>query len=494
MPRHCCRLLAISVLVLLFSFPPAALAETKPKTTTTAASGVNAARLSAVDALLQKAVADHQIPGAVVIVGHNGRVVYRKAFGSRSLEPCRERMTLDTIFDMASLTKPMATATSVMRLVEYGQVRLNDPVAKYIPEFGKNGKEEITVRQLLIHYSGLREDLDLKQPWSGSDTAFRMAMDEKPIDPPGSRFRYSDINYEVLGFLVERVSGMPLDKYAQVHIFEPLKMTRTRFQPPAAWLPKIAPTEYDEHNVMLRGVVHDPTARRMGGVAGHAGLFSTADDVAKLARAFLDRKTILSPAAFEKMTTPEQPPNATAVRGFGWDLDTAYSSNRGELLPVGSYGHTGFTGTSLWIDPTTKTYIIVLTNAVHPKLGGGSAVPLRSKVATAVAASLKLSPSEEAKARLISITGYNEAAAAARRISARNGKVKLGIDVLEQRNFDVLQNGKKEADRPGHQPHRPGFAGPPHHRRPEKRVRAGTGGHLQSGARCHREARHHGHR
>ncbi len=447
MPKHGFRLLAIS-LILLAVASPASLAQKKPaqnpKAGATAMQGVSASRLAAIDEVIQKAISEHQIPGTVVLVGHNGRVVYRKAFGYRSLEPRRERMTLDTIFDMASLTKPIATATSVMRLVESGQVRLNDPVAKYIPEFGKNGKEEITVRQLLTHYSGLREDLDLKQPWSGSDAAFRMAMDEKPIDPPGSRFRYSDINYEVLGFLVQRVSGMPLDQYAQVHIFAPLKMTHTRFQPPASWVPKIAPTEYDEHNVMLRGVVHDPTARRMGGVAGHAGLFSTADDVAKLARAFLDRKTILSPASFDKMTTPEQPPNATAVRGFGWDLDTAYSSNRGELLPVGSYGHTGFTGTSLWIDPTTKTYIIILANAVHPRLGNGNAVPLRSKVATVVAAALKLSPSEESKARLVSITGYNEAAAAARRVFARNGKVKLGIDVLKQRNFDLLQDGKKK--------------------------------------------------
>jgi uncharacterized protein YbbC (DUF1343 family) len=435
------RLRRLAVILLIVLSAASLHAQKKPKKAAAPKSGP--ATLSVVDTIVKKAIADQQVPGAVVVIGHNGRVVYRKAFGMRSLEPRREPMTLDTIFDMASLTKCMATATSVMRLVEYGQVRLNDPVAKYLSEFGKNGKEEITVRQLLTHYSGLRPDLDLKQPWSGADTAFRMIMDEKPVNPPGARFLYSDINYETLGFLVERVSSLPVDKYAQVHIFEPLKMARTRFVPPESWLKKIAPTEFDERGVMLRGVVHDPTARRMGGVAGHAGVFSTAGDVAKFAQAFLDRKTILSPLSIEKMTTPEQPPNATAVRGFGWDLDTPFSSNRGDFLPVGSYGHTGFTGTSLWIDPTTNTYIIILTNSVHPRNKGGGAVSLRSKIATAVAAALKLTPSEEARRRLLSMTGYNEAAAAQRHIAARNGKVKVGIDVLEQRNFDLFQNGRK---------------------------------------------------
>ncbi len=439
MNPHLRRVLCVVLFICAVATSLCAAAKTKPAATK------NDSRLAVIEPIVKKAIADHQVPGAVVLVGHNGRVVYRKAFGYRSLEPTREPMTVDTIFDMASLTKVLATATSVMRMVEYGQVRLADPVARYIPEFAKNGKDEITVRQLLVHYSGLREDLDLKEPWSGADAAFRMAMDEKLANPPGARFLYSDINYITLGFLVQRVSAMPLDKYAQVHIFQPLKMTHTQFLPPRAWLPKIAPTEYDERDVMLRGVVHDPTARRMGGVAGHAGVFSTADDLAKFAQAFLDRSTILSPLTFDKMTTPEQPPNATNVRGFGWDLDTPFSTVRGELLPVGSYGHSGFTGTSLWIDPTTNTYIIILTNSVHPRLRlGGTAVPLRTKIASAVAAALKLQPSEEANARLRSITGYNEAAAAARRLAARNGKVKLGIDVLEERNFDMFQDGRKK--------------------------------------------------
>jgi uncharacterized protein YbbC (DUF1343 family)/CubicO group peptidase (beta-lactamase class C family) len=361
------------------------------------------------------------------------------------LEPRREAMTLDTVFDLASLTKVIATTTSVMQLVEQGKVRLNDPVAKYLPEFAQNGKDDITVRQLLIHFSGLEPDLDLKAVWEGKQTAYGMAFADAPQEAPGSRFTYSDVNFIVLGALVERVSGETLDEYVQRHIFEPLKMTRTRYVPPAAWLPKIAPTQYDENEHMLWGVVHDPTARRMGGVAGHAGLFSTGDDLAKFAQALLNGgEGVLSELTVEKMTRPEQPPAAPVLRGFGWDIDSPLSSNRGDLLPVGSYGHTGWTGTSIWIDPTTETYIILLTNAVHPR--GGNAIALRTKVATAVTAALHLTASEKEALRWQSITGYNEALSAARHVSTRNGSVKNGIDVLEEHGFDVLQvaGGKKK--------------------------------------------------
>jgi uncharacterized protein YbbC (DUF1343 family)/CubicO group peptidase (beta-lactamase class C family) len=402
-------------------------------------------RLGAVDSIIQTAIADGNIPGAVLVVGHDGRVIYRKAYGNRALEPKREAMTLDTVFDMASLTKVIATTTSVMQMVELGKVRMNDPVAKYLPEFAQNGKEDITVRQLLTHYSGLEPDLDLKAPWEQKDTAYRMAFAETPAQAPGSAFTYSDINFIVLGALVERVSGETLDAYAMKHIFAPLKMTHTRFVPPLipreGWIEKIAPTQYDENEHMLRGVVHDPTARRMGGVAGHAGLFSTGDDLAKFAQALLNGGGgILSSAAVAKMTSPEQPPAAPVLRGFGWDIDSPFSSNRGDLLPVGSFGHTGFTGTSVWIDPTTQTYIILLTNAVHPR-GKGNAVGLRSKVATEVAAALALSPTEKDALRWKSITGYNEALSAARRMSTRNGTVKNGIDVVEAHGFDVLKAG-----------------------------------------------------
>lgn len=393
----------------------------------------DSAELRGLDPIIESAISSNQIPGAVVLVGHNGKVVYRKAYGSKSLEPVRQKMTEDTIFDMASLTKCMATATAIMQLEEQGKIRLNDTVAKYIPEFGRNGKEQITIRQLVTHFSGLREDLDLKVAWQSKATAYQMAHDEIPVAPAGSEFRYSDINFIMLGELVERISGMSLDEYALKNIFKPLEMEHTRYLPPHDWMDKIAPTEYDESNHMLWGLVHDPTARRMGGVAGHAGVFSTADDVSKFVQAILDGKFVISPASIAKMIAPQQPPNSVDLRGVGWDLDTPFSSNRGEMLPIGSFGHTGFTGTSLWIDPTTDSYIILLTNAVHPRLRPGApAVALRTKVATYVAANLKLTPSETEKFRLQSITGYNEAMVGARRLANRNGLVTLGTDQLQE--------------------------------------------------------------
>jgi uncharacterized protein YbbC (DUF1343 family)/CubicO group peptidase (beta-lactamase class C family) len=396
--------------------------------------------LTAVDAVIERAIAEHHIPGAVLVVGHDGAVVYRKAYGERWLEPRRERMTVDTVFDLASLTKVVVTTVAVMQLFEQGLVRMSDPVAKYLPEFAQNGKEDITVRQLLTHFSGLPQDLDLKSAWEGKATAYQMAFAAAPVMPPGSKFMYSDVNFIVLGALVERVSGQTLDAYAAAHIFAPLHMTRTCFNPPASWRASIAPTQYDESEHMLWGVVHDPTARRMGGVAGHAGVFSTADDLAKFAQALLDGGDgILSAATVAKMTQPEQPPSAPVLRGFGWDIDSPYSTNRGDLFPVGSFGHTGFTGTSIWIDPTTQSYVILLTNAVHPR-GKGNAIALRSKVATAVAASLKLTAGEKEALRGKSVTGYNEAQSAARRMTSRNGEVKTGIDVLEERGFDVLKS------------------------------------------------------
>jgi len=397
---------------------------------------------AAVDAIMNNAVAQGTIPGGVVLIGHDGQVVYRKAFGMRSLETSREAMAADTIFDIASLTKCVATATSVMKLVEEGKIRLNDPVSAYLPDFARNGKEGITIRELLTHFSGLTEDLDLKSAWRGREAAYRMVMDEKPVFAPGSRFQYSDVNFETLGFVVEKVSGLSLDEYSAKNIFAPLAMNDTRFLPPAHWRARIAPTEWDENHQMLRGTVHDPTARRMGGVAGHAGVFSTADDLAKFADEMLTGNHVLSPQAVEKMTTPQQPPTATVLRGLGWDIDSPFASNRGEFFPVGSFGHTGYTGTSLWIDPVTNSYVIILTNRVHPR-GGKSVVSLRSRVATAAARALELTLPEEQKLRMARITGYNEAMSGARLLTSRNGSVRNGIDVLEAHNFAELHEAGK---------------------------------------------------
>src|SRR5882724_1405081 len=303
-----------------------------------------------IDALVQEKIDDQSVTGAVLAVGHDGSLIHQKAFGFRATSPRLEAMTVDTVFDLASLTKVVATTPSVMRMVQYGQVRLDEPVAHYIPDFAMNGKDNVTVRQLLTHYSGLRPDLDLATPWEGQETAFRLAHEEKLQSPQGSQFVYSDINFMELGELVQRLSGMSLDKYADVHVFQPLGMKHTRFLPPAEWRGKIAETLSIDHQRILRGHVQDPTAGRMGGVAGQAGVFSTAGDLALYAQALSSRTTILSADIIEKMTT-QQPPHATDVRGLGWDIDSPYSTNRCVLLPGGSFGHTGYTGISIWIDP-----------------------------------------------------------------------------------------------------------------------------------------------
>lgn len=401
----------------------------------------NSSNLGNLDSIVQASIQNHDMPGAVVVVGHDGKVIYRKAFGNRSLEPKVEPMTVDTIFDMASLTKVIATTTAVMQLEEQGKIRMNDPVVKYIPEFGQNGKGDITVRDLLTHYSGFAPDIDLTPDFNSRESAYSLAFAATPIAPPETEFIYSDTNFIVLAALVERITGTTLDAYCAQNVFTPLGMSHTRFNPPGDWIPQIAPTQYDDHNQMLRGVVHDPRSRRMGGVAGHAGLFSTADDLSKFAQALLDGSPVLSQLAIKKMTSPEQPANLPAIRGFGWDIDSPFSSNRGELLPVGSFGHTGFTGTSIWIDPTTRTYIILLTNSVHPR-GQGNVISLRVKVATAVAAAIPLTPDEQEALRWKTITGYNESLTAQRHIEDRNASVLTGIDVLETQDFELLK-GKR---------------------------------------------------
>jgi uncharacterized protein YbbC (DUF1343 family) len=397
------------------------------------------------DQVVQKAVRDDEIPGAVLVVGHQGKIVHRKAYGHRSLAPRREPMTGDTIFDCASLTKVVATTSAVMLLVEDGKVRLNDRVTQYVPEFA-GGDSPITVRQLLTHFSGLRPDVDLKPPWKGYETGVKLACAEKPVVTPGSRFIYSDINFILLGEMVRRVSGQPLPEFARRRVFGPLGMKNTIFTPPAALRRRIAPTERLEDGVILRGVVHDPTARNMGGVAGHAGLFSTGDDLARFASMMLGQgkagaARIFSPLTVEKMTSPQTPPNQTVLRGLGWDIDSPFSANRGELLPVGSFGHTGFTGTSLWIDPTTETFVILLANSVHPKARPAIS-SLRSRVATAVAAHLPAVSAEQLAKAGLRLTGYNEALYAARRATTRNGKVLTGLDVLVRDGFRPFQ-GKR---------------------------------------------------
>ncbi len=411
---------------------------------TLSAAAAQGESLAPIASVIEEAIRAGKCPGAVVLVGHQGKVVYRRAFGNRALVPEQLPMAVDTIFDVASLTKVVATTTAVMQLVERGKVRLEDPVAEYWPEFKADGKDRITVRELLTHFSGLRPDLDLKPEWSGYETALKMIVAEKPVAPPGTRFIYSDINFEILGELVHRVMGEPFDVYCSEHIFKPLGMKDTMFKPPAALRHRIAPTQHQFGSTgkILWGEVHDPTAYNMGGVAGHAGLFSTADDLSLFAQMLLDGGSlhgvrILSPATIEKMTSPESPAGKTALRGLGWDIDSPYSSNRGELFPVGSFGHSGFTGTSLWIDPYSKTYVILLANSIHPD-GKGNVIALRSKVATIVAGVFGEAPSRGAASGSVPRTSGAELSQSYRARTARNGNSQTGIEVLEAENFAPL--------------------------------------------------------
>jgi uncharacterized protein YbbC (DUF1343 family)/CubicO group peptidase (beta-lactamase class C family) len=391
------------------------------------------------DAAIEKAIAAHQAPGAVLLIGQPGKILYEKAYGERSIEPKHEKMTVDTIFDAASLTKVIATTSSVMRLFEQGKIRLSDRVTEYLPTF-QGGKSAITIRNLMTHFSGLREDLDLLPDWTGYDAGIRLALDEKSRTAPGIRFVYSDINFILLGEIVRVVSGKPLNEFAEQEVFQPLGMHDTRYLPPAEWRARIAPTERD-HGVPLRGVVHDETARCMGGVAGHAGLFTTAGDLAKFAEMMLNlgeyhNVRIFSPLTVRKFTAPNTPPHQPILRGLGWDIDSPFSGNRGELFPLGSYGHTGFTGTSIWIDPSTKTYVILMTNSVHP-LRGASVTALRAKVATIAAAAIDV----DAPGSILS-TPMETAQSAPARVTARTVETLNGVDVLALDGFSKLQ-GKR---------------------------------------------------
>ena len=423
---------------------------------------VSSERLAQMDAIIAGEIAEKHLPGAVVLVGRKGRVVWRKSYGFRAVEPAQEVMTTDTIFDLASLTKVVATATSIMILVERGKLRLSDPVSHYIPELKGEGRERITIEQLLTHVSGYAPDFDLRERWTGYDEAIKRLIREPLRNPPGTRFTYSDIGFITLGEVVARVSGMPLDLFAQKNIFGPLRMSNTGFRPSATLKARIAPTEKRraqlnylgdtagnvgaEGDVWLRGQVHDPTSYRMNGVAGHAGLFSTANDLAIYCQMILNRGAyggvrILAPLTVAEMTRPHVVSSTGATRGLGWDINTSFSSNRGDLFPLGSFGHTGFTGTSIWIDPASEMFVIFLSNRVHPD-GKGDVGPLRGRVASIVAGSVTDTAVVD-RARDQAANYYNEVARSEEKFASRyegagSTKVLTGIDVLERDNFKPL--------------------------------------------------------
>jgi uncharacterized protein YbbC (DUF1343 family)/CubicO group peptidase (beta-lactamase class C family) len=373
-------------------------------------------RLARIDDVVNDGIARGDCPGAVVLVLHRGKVVHRKAYGQRSVQPDAVPMTADTVFDLASLTKPVATSASIMLLVEDGKLRLDDSVAKYLPDFAAAGKENVTVEMLLLHVSGLIADNPVADYRDGKEKALERICKLEPQNPPGSRFVYSDVNFIVLGVLVEKLSGQPLDVFARRRVFEPLGMKETGFRPGEGLRRRAAPTEKRDGKWLV-GEVHDPRAALLDGVAGHAGLFSTAADPAVFARMMLDGgrhdgKVFLKPESMRALTTPRPVPLAGGKRGLrtlGWDVDTSYSSQRGDLSRPGSgYGHTGFTGTSLWLDPDSDTAVIFLSNRVHPD-GKGNVTRLRGRVASAVAAAL------------------------------RPDGVRTGIDVLEHDGFAALK-------------------------------------------------------
>lgn len=367
--------------------------------------GLLSAQLKRIDTAAMAAIEAGEVPGAVILVGRRGQIAYLNAFGNRALKPKLEPMTVDTIFDLASLTKVIATTPAIMLLVENGTLRLDDKVRRYLPKFTGEGKEAITVRQLLTHYSGLAPDFDLSKSWESYFAGLEELWKEETQSEPGTEFAYSDLNFIVLSEIVSVLSGKTLDLFSREAIFQPLGMTETLFLPPPAMRARIAPTESRQRTLgylggaatagisdeILRGEVHDPTAWRMGGVAGHAGLFSTAQDLAIYAQMILNRGNwqghrIFSPLAIQAMTSVASPPDLLPLRGLGWDIDSGYSAPRGDLFRSG-FGHVGYSGTSLWIHPATETFVIILSNRVHPE-GKGDATHLRGVVANIVAAAI----------------------------------------------------------------------------------------------------------
>lgn len=347
-----------------------------------------------VDAAVEAAIRRGECPGAVVVIVNRDAVVYRKAFGNRALKPAEVAMTADTVFDMASLTKPVATGTSVMLLIEQGKLKPADLVSTHWPAFAANGKDKVTVEHLLLHTSGLTADNALADYADGKAKALERVAALKLEAPPGTRFRYSDVGFIVLGELVERVGGAPLDVFAKKHVFDPLKMADTGFNPKDT--KRVAPTGPRDGKIIL-GAVHDPRAHKMGGAAGHAGLFATADDLARYCRMVLrggelDGARVLDAKTVKLFTDPhavalidKDKKETAGARAYGWDVDTGYSGPRGDAFKKGAgFGHTGFTGTSVWLDPGTRTAVIVLTNRVHPD-DKGNVAALRRNVGTLAA-------------------------------------------------------------------------------------------------------------
>lgn len=430
-----------------------------PAPPTASAPAFHPAKLAEMDAAISKAIAEKKLPGGVLWLERNGDV-HCRAFGHRALVPAPEPMTEDTIFDAASLTKVVACAPAVMLLVERGRLSLDDPVSRHLPEFTGGGKEAVTIRHLLTHTSGLRPDISLQPDWSGYDAALKLCFAESLTATPGTRFIYSDTGPILLGEVVRRVTGRRLDEFLAAELYRPLKMTDTGFHPPPDKLHRVAPTAV-ENGAPVRGTVHDPRARRMGGVAGHAGLFTTAADLARFARMLLnggelDGVRVFRPETVQLMTRVQTPPGLPR-RGLGWDIDSPYAGPRGDIFPIGSYGHTGWTGTSLWIDPFSRTFVIFLSNRNHPG-ENGNVLALRRQLGTLAAQAVRgfnfsyvpgaLPPEAgtpmPAASRPVPAPGAQFLASSAAQPAPRarpptSVPVLTGIDVLAKQNFAPLR-------------------------------------------------------
>jgi uncharacterized protein YbbC (DUF1343 family)/CubicO group peptidase (beta-lactamase class C family) len=432
--------------------------------------GLNAEQLARIDDLVEREIKAKRLPGCVVAIGRTGGIGFLKAYGNRRVEPSKEKMTVDTVFDMASLTKPIATATSVMILVEQGKVRLRNPVAEYIAEFGQNGKEHITVEDLLVHRGGLIPDNALKDYEDGVEKAWERLF-ALPTEKPGKRFVYSDVGFLALGELVHRVSGKSVAEFAAQNVFRPLGMKETSYTPSKELAERAATTEQRDDRWM-RGEVHDPRAYLLEGVAGHAGLFSTAADLAIYCDALLRGANgtaggdaphqsakaahavppfIMSRATLAEMMRPREV--AGNHRALGWDNRSAYSSNRGELYSPRAIGHGGFTGTAMWIDPELDLFVIFLSNRVHPS-GDGNVNPLAGRIGTVAAAAidgpnggsapLASAASKGMPAARIQTALHEEPAASSDRqsqVASRQSPspTLTGLDVLVRDNFKQLK-------------------------------------------------------
>lgn len=349
---------------------------------------LNVQRLQRIDRVVEEGLRRGNMPGCVVMIGHRGST-WAKAYGMRQLKPVEKPMSLSTVFDLASLTKPIATATSILQLSEQGLIDLDAPAANYLPKFASHGKDKITIKQLLTHQGGLIPDNSLKDYLEGRDTAFEKIDHLTLRGEAGEQFIYSDVGFIVLGEIVEKISGLRQDAYTQKNIFGPLKMRETGYLPNDQLRQRAAATQ-ERNGSWMQGEVHDPRAYEMEGVAGHAGLFSTAQDLSRYAKMVLnggelDGVRVLKEETVQKMIAPVKV--SSGIRSLGWDKQTGYSSNKGDLLSDQAIGHGGFTGTAIWIDPAQDLYVIFLSNRVHPD-GKGSVNSLIGRIATIAAASL----------------------------------------------------------------------------------------------------------